>query len=111
MLENISPDARIAHEEIFGPVVAVSTFKDDEEAIAMANDTPFGLAAYVFSEQITHALSIAERIEAGMVGVNKGGISDPSAPFGGVKESGVGREGGFEGIHEFLEPKLIALPL
>lgn len=111
VLENISPDARIAHEEIFGPVVAISTFQDDEEAIAMANDTPFGLAAYVFSEQITHALSIAERIEAGMVGVNKGGISDPSAPFGGVKESGVGREGGFEGIHEFLEPKLIALPL
>ena len=77
----------------------------------MANDTPFGLAAYLFSENLSRALSMAERIEAGMVAVNKGALSDPAAPFGGVKESGIGREGGFEGIHEYLEPKFISLPL
>lgn len=111
VLTDIPVGADILSTEIFGPVLAVTTFDTDEEAIALANDTPFGLAAYLFSENLTHALSMAERIEAGMVAVNKGAISDPAAPFGGVKESGLGREGGFEGIHEFLEPKFISLPM
>ncbi|WJY99134.1 Succinate-semialdehyde dehydrogenase [NADP(+)] GabD [Corynebacterium hansenii] len=102
-------DADIVAEEIFGPVVAVTEVADDEEAIARANDTIFGLAAYVFSENLTRALGAAEAIEAGMVAVNKGGLSDASAPFGGVKQSGLGREGGFTGIDEFLEDKLISL--
>ncbi|RNE48620.1 NAD-dependent succinate-semialdehyde dehydrogenase [Corynebacterium alimapuense] len=110
VLSDIPEDAKIRTTEIFGPVVAVSTFDSDEQAVAMANDTPFGLAAYVFSENLTHALDIAEQIEAGMVAVNKGALSDTAAPFGGVKESGLGREGGFEGIQEFLEPKFISLP-
>ncbi|QGU04015.1 NAD-dependent succinate-semialdehyde dehydrogenase [Corynebacterium comes] len=111
VLTDIPVGADILSTEIFGPVLAVTTFETDDEAIAMANDTPFGLAAYVFSGNLTHALSLAERVEAGMVAVNKGALSDPAAPFGGVKESGLGREGGFEGIHEFLEPKFISLPM
>lgn len=91
-------------------MVAIQTFATEDEGIAMANDTPFGLAAYVFAGDIGRALTIAERIEAGMVAINKGTISDPAAPFGGVKESGVGREGGMEGIGEYLEPKYISLP-
>ncbi|WIM69168.1 NAD-dependent succinate-semialdehyde dehydrogenase [Corynebacterium suedekumii] len=111
VLTDIAEGSEILTEEIFGPVLAVSTFDTDDEAIAMANNTPFGLASYLFTENLTHALDLAERIEAGMVAVNKGALFDPAAPFGGVKESGLGREGGFEGIHEFLEPKFISLPL
>lgn len=111
VLTDIPDGAEILTTEIFGPVLAVSTFDTDEEAIAMANDTPFGLAAYVFSENLSRALHVAEAVEAGMVAVNKGALSDPAAPFGGVKESGIGREGGFQGIHEYLEPKFISLPL
>lgn len=111
VLTDIPAGAEILTTEIFGPVLAVATFDTDDEAVAMANDTPFGLAAYVFSENLSRALGMAERIEAGMVAVNKGALSDPAAPFGGVKESGIGREGGFEGIHEYLEPKFISLPL
>ena len=110
MLTNVPTTADIAHSEIFGPVVAIQTFATEDEGIAMANDTPFGLAAYVFAGDTGRALTIAERIEAGMVAINKGTISDPAAPFGGVKESGVGREGGMEGIGEYLEPKYISLP-
>ncbi|MFC5938015.1 NAD-dependent succinate-semialdehyde dehydrogenase [Corynebacterium choanae] len=111
VLSNIGDHADIAQEEIFGPVVAIYTFSDDEQAIAMANDTQFGLAAYVFSENLERALWAAEKVAAGMVAVNKGALSDPAAPFGGVKESGLGREGGLEGIDEFLETKFISLPL
>ncbi|CCI83244.1 NAD-dependent succinate-semialdehyde dehydrogenase [Corynebacterium otitidis] len=111
VLSDIPEDAAIRTTEIFGPVVALETFDDDEEAIRKANDTPFGLASYLFSTDLTHALDVAERLESGMVAVNKGALSDPAAPFGGIKQSGIGREGGFEGIHEFLEPKLISLPL
>lgn len=111
VLGNVPASATIANSEIFGPVVAVQTFQDEAEAIAIANNTPFGLAAYVFAGDTGRALAVAEQIEAGMVAVNKGALSDPAAPFGGVKESGLGREGGFEGIYEYLEPKFISLPL
>lgn len=110
VLGNVPQDAEITRTEIFGPVVAVTSCESDEAAICAANDTPFGLAAYVFSENLNTALSAAERIEAGMVAVNKGALSDPSAPFGGVKESGMGREGSRDGIREFLETKFISLP-
>ena len=110
ILDNVPTSARMYKEEIFGPVVAVYEAASDEEAIAMANDTNFGLAGYLFSADLQHALDSAEKLEVGMVGVNKGGISDAAAPFGGVKDSGLGREGGFQGIEEFLERKLISLP-
>lgn len=110
VLTDLPADTEILHNEIFGPVVAVDTFATDDEAVEKANSTPFGLAAYVFSENLTHALALAERVEAGMVALNKGGLSDPAAPFGGVKESGLGREGGFQGIHEYLEEKFISVP-
>lgn len=110
VLADVPRSSRIAREEIFGPVVAVYKASSDEDALSFANDTPFGLAAYVFSENLERALSAGESIQAGMVAINKGSISDPSAPFGGVKQSGVGREGGFEGIDEYLETKLLALP-
>lgn len=110
VLSDFSSDARVNNEEIFGPVLAVQTFSTDEEALKIANDTKFGLAAYVFSENLTRALKLAEGVESGMVAVNKGALSDPAAPFGGVKESGLGREGGFEGIYEYLETKFISLP-
>lgn len=106
-----APESSLIHsEEIFGPVVSISTFSTEQEAITRANDTPFGLASYVFGP-LDKALHVAEQLHVGMVAINRGALSDPSAPFGGVKESGLGREGGFEGIHEYLEPKFIALPL
>lgn len=106
-----APESSLIHkQEIFGPVVSVTKISSIDEAIYRANETPFGLAAYVFGP-LPDALMVAEQIEAGMVAVNRGVLSDPAAPFGGVKESGVGREGGFEGIHEYLEPKFIALPM
>ncbi|CAB0638620.1 NAD-dependent succinate-semialdehyde dehydrogenase [Corynebacterium diphtheriae] len=111
VLVDVPEDADIHCEEIFGPVVVISTFDDDDEAVARANDTKFGLAAYVFGSDLQRVLNVAERVDAGMIAVNKGALSDPAAPFGGVKESGLGREGGFEGIGEFLETKLISLPL
>lgn len=87
----------------------IVTFESDEEAIALANDTEFGLAAYVYTEDLGRAMRTAEAIETGMVGVNRGLFSDPAAPFGGVKQSGIGREGGHHGMTEFLETKYIAV--
>ena len=109
VLEGLSPDDPILDAEIFGPVAPVVTFASEDEAITLANATPFGLAAYVYTGDLARALRVSERIEAGMVGVNRGFISDPAAPFGGVKQSGLGREGGHEGLLEFLEAKYIAV--
>ena len=95
--------------EIFGPVAPVVIFDTDEEAIELANDSDFGLISYVYSGEVGRAIRIAEALESGMVAINRGVISDPAAPFGGVKQSGLGREGGFDGIHEFLETKYIGL--
>ncbi len=108
VLSGVSPTAAITHEEVFGPVAPVITFTDHDEMIGHANDTEMGLAAYVFTEDLAKGLATAERIEAGMVGVNRGAMSDPAAPFGGMKQSGLGREGASEGIYEFCETQYIA---
>lgn len=109
VLTDVPASASIATEEIFGPVAVVHTVDTDEEAIALANDTPFGLAAFIYANDLTRAFDAASRIEAGMVGVNRGLVSEPAAPFGGMKASGLGREGGHLGIEEYLETKYIAL--
>ena len=109
VLTNVPANARILKEEVFGPVAPIVGFDTEEQGIAAANDTEYGLAAYIWTESLDRALRVAEAVEAGMVGVNRGVISDPAAPFGGVKESGFGREGGSEGIDEYLDVKYIAL--
>ena len=109
VLTDVPPNARILKEEVFGPVAPIVGFESEEQGIAAANDTEYGLAAYIYTESLDRALRVAESIQSGMVGVNRGVISDPAAPFGGVKESGFGREGGFEGIDEYLDVKYIAL--
>ena len=109
VLTGVPADARILKEEVFGPVAPIVGFDTEEQGIAAANDTEYGLAAYIFTGSLDRALRVAEAVQAGMVGVNRGVISDPAAPFGGVKASGFGREGGFEGIEEYLDVKYIAL--
>jgi len=111
VLGSVPGDARILKEEVFGPVAPVATFRTDDEALAAANDSDFGLVAYVFTENFGRAMRIVERLETGMVGLNKGLVSNPSAPFGGVKQSGFGREGGFEGIEEYLSPKYVGMDI
>ena len=101
----------ILKEEIFGPVAVIVTVDSDEEAIRLANDTDYGLISYVYSGALDRALRVSEAMESGMVAINRGVISDPAAPFGGYKESGLGREGGFDGIHEFLEKKFIGVTI
>lgn len=109
VLTGVPPDAKMAHEEIFGPVAPIYRFHTEEEAISRANDTEYGLAAYVFSRDLSRAMRVAGKIEAGMIAINRGLVSDPAAPFGGVKQSGLGREGGqHHGISEFMEAKYIA---
>ena len=101
----VDKSAEILNHEVFGPVAPVVIFDTDAEAIELANSTDFGLISYVYSEDLKRAIQISEALESGMVAINRGMISDPAAPFGGVKQSGLGREGGFDGIHEFLETK------
>ncbi len=109
VIADVPPDARMLKEEIFGPVVALSAFDSDEDVIAKANDTEYGLAAYLYTADIKRGLSISERLETGMVGLNRGLVSDLAAPFGGVKQSGLGREGSHHGLMEFTECKYIAV--
>src|SRR3954463_6779333 len=111
VLGGVSPDARVLKEEIFGPVAPVASFGSEEEAIAAANDTEYGLVAYVFTSDLKRALRVCEGLETGMIGLNQGMVSNAGAPFGGVKQSGIGREGGNEGIEEFLETKYVAVNL
>ena len=111
VLTGVPTDAKMFREEIFGPVAPISTFATDDEGIAMANNTEYGLVAYAFTQDLTRALTVAERLETGMVGINQGIVSNPAAPFGGVKASGLGREGGFEGIEEYLETKYVGIKL
>ncbi|GAB3132349.1 NAD-dependent succinate-semialdehyde dehydrogenase [Tsukamurella serpentis] len=109
VLADVPSDARILHEEVFGPVAPIVTFTDEDEAVAAANDTEYGLVSYVFTTDLDRALRLTDALRTGMVGVNRGVISDPAGPFGGVKASGFGREGGIEGIEEYLETRYIAL--
>jgi succinate-semialdehyde dehydrogenase/glutarate-semialdehyde dehydrogenase len=111
VLTDVPDDAELLKEEIFGPVAPVKGFADEDEAIAAANNTEFGLVAYVFTSDLKRALRVVERLETGMVGLNQGMVSNPAAPFGGIKQSGFGREGGPEGIEEYLETKYVAVNL
>jgi succinate-semialdehyde dehydrogenase / glutarate-semialdehyde dehydrogenase len=108
VLDGVPQDSRILREEIFGPVAPVVRFASQSEAIALANATEYGLVSYVYTRDLRRGLQVAEALEAGMVGLNRGVVSDPAAPFGGVKQSGLGREGGHEGLREFTETKYIA---
>jgi succinate-semialdehyde dehydrogenase/glutarate-semialdehyde dehydrogenase len=109
VLGSVPDDARLLAEEIFGPVAPVATFTTDEQAVQAANRTEYGLVAYVYTRDLQRAFRVCEGIETGMVGLNQGVVSNPAAPFGGVKQSGFGREGGFEGIEEYLETKYVAI--
>jgi len=110
VVTGLPEDCAIDRDELFGPVAPIRTFTTEDEAIAMANDSPYGLVSFVFTEQLARGLRVSEALESGMVGLNRGVVSDPAAPFGGVKQSGLGREGGRQGIHEYLEPRYLALP-
>ena len=109
VLKNVAADARILKEEIFGPVAPIVTFATEDEAVALANNTEYGLVAYVFTEDLNRGLRIGEKLETGMLGLNAGVISNAAAPFGGVKQSGLGREGGAEGIEEYLYTQYIGI--
>jgi succinate-semialdehyde dehydrogenase/glutarate-semialdehyde dehydrogenase len=107
VLANVTRDMRVNTEEIFGPVAPLIRFKTEDEAVSIANDTPFGLASYFFTKDVHRAWRVAERIESGMVSINDGIFSNEVIPFGGWKESGLGREGGIEGLDEYLESKFV----
>ena len=109
VLADVAEGSRLLKEEIFGPVAPIRAFSDEDEAIAAANNTEFGLVAYVYTRDLKRALRVVERLETGMVGLNQGLVSNPAAPFGGVKQSGFGREGGPEGIDEYLDTKYVAI--
>jgi len=110
VLLDVPAGTRIVREEIFGPVAPITTFHSDDEALALANDTEYGLASYVYTRDLGRTVKLAESLQFGMVGVNTGLLSNPAAPFGGVKASGFGREGGFEGIDEYLDTTYVAIP-
>jgi succinate-semialdehyde dehydrogenase / glutarate-semialdehyde dehydrogenase len=109
LLADVPDHANVLNEEIFGPIAPIQRFSTTDEAIAKANGTPYGLISYIFTRDLAKGLDVAEQIESGMVGLNRGVVSDPAAPFGGVKQSGIGREGAHEGMLEFLEKKYIAV--
>lgn len=109
VLADVPADAELVRQEVFGPVAPVTTFDDDEQAVALANDSPHGLVAYAYTRDVGRALRLADVIDAGMVGVNRGIVSEPAAPFGGIKQSGLGKEGGAEGLDEYLTTRYVAL--
>jgi succinate-semialdehyde dehydrogenase/glutarate-semialdehyde dehydrogenase len=109
VLADVPQSARMLQEEIFGPVAPLVRFSDDDQAIALANDSEYGLIAYLYTENLRKGLAMAEQLDAGMIGLNRGLVSDPAAPFGGTKQSGIGREGAHDGLMEFLEKKYIAV--
>jgi succinate-semialdehyde dehydrogenase / glutarate-semialdehyde dehydrogenase len=110
VLTDVHPDSDLTTNEIFGPVAAILTFEDEDDVVRRANDSEWGLVGYVFTRSLDRALRVNERLEAGMIGLNTGLVSNPAAPFGGVKQSGLGREGGRVGLEEFLEYKYVAIP-
>jgi succinate-semialdehyde dehydrogenase/glutarate-semialdehyde dehydrogenase len=110
VLVDVSAESRLVHEEIFGPVLAITTFATEEEGVRQANATEYGLVGYVFTRDLARAHRMIDLIDTGMMGINTGLVSNAAAPFGGVKQSGVGREGGAEGISEYLETKYTLVP-
>ena len=110
VITEVAAGSDILREEIFGPVLAIATFADEDEAVRLANDTEYGLVSYVFTEDLQRGMRMIDRLETGMMGLNVGVVSNAAAPFGGVKQSGVGREGGLEGIHEYLSTKYTLIP-
>jgi succinate-semialdehyde dehydrogenase/glutarate-semialdehyde dehydrogenase len=111
VLADVPQNADLLQEEIFGPVAPVTSFDDEDAAIAAANNTEYGLVAYVYTSNLKRALRVVEKLDTGMVGLNQGMVSNPAAPFGGIKQSGFGREGGYEGIEEYLSTKYVAINL
>ena len=109
MLTGVPDNAAMLREEIFGPVAAIQTFTSEDEAVQRANDTEYGLVAYVYTQDLSRGLRVSERLDFGMVGLNRGLVSDPAAPFGGMKQSGLGREGAHEGLMEFLETQYVSV--
>jgi succinate-semialdehyde dehydrogenase/glutarate-semialdehyde dehydrogenase len=109
VLTNVSDDSKMLNEEIFGPVASIQTFKSDDEVITRANDTEYGLVAYLYTKDLSRGMRVSEKLDFGMIGLNRGLVSDPAAPFGGVKQSGLGREGAHEGLMEFLETQYISV--
>jgi succinate-semialdehyde dehydrogenase/glutarate-semialdehyde dehydrogenase len=109
LLTDVPDNADVLNGEIFGPIAPIQRFSTIDEAIAKANATPYGLIAYIYTRDLAKGLDVAEQIDSGMIGLNRGVVSDPAAPFGGVKQNGVGREGAHEGMLEFLEKKYIAV--
>ena len=110
VIDGVQAGSDILREEIFGPVLSIIRFKDEAEAVRLANDTEYGLIGYVFTKDLARGQRLIESIDTGMMGLNVGVVSNAAAPFGGVKQSGLGREGGFEGIHEYLAPKYTMTP-
>jgi succinate-semialdehyde dehydrogenase/glutarate-semialdehyde dehydrogenase len=109
VLTNIPSEAAITREEIFGPVASITSFETEEEVVQLANDSEYGLISYVYTSDLSRGLRVAGKMESGMVGLNRGIVSDPAAPFGGTKQSGLGREGAHHGILEFCETKYVAV--
>jgi succinate-semialdehyde dehydrogenase/glutarate-semialdehyde dehydrogenase len=109
VLTDVQPESALLHEEIFGPVAPIVTFTTEDEAVALANDTEYGLVSYLYTGDLARGLRVSERLESGMIGLNRGLVSDPAAPFGGVKQSGIGREGGHEGVLDYTEPRYVAV--
>jgi succinate-semialdehyde dehydrogenase/glutarate-semialdehyde dehydrogenase len=109
VLDNVSNDALMMNDEIFGPVAAIQTFKSEDEVVKRANDTEYGLVAYLYTKDLTRGMRVSEKLDFGMIGLNRGVVSDPAAPFGGTKQSGIGREGAHEGMMEFLETQYVSV--
>jgi succinate-semialdehyde dehydrogenase / glutarate-semialdehyde dehydrogenase len=109
VITDVPDSADMLREEIFGPVAAIQTFKSEDEVVNRANDTEYGLVAYLYTKDLSRGLRISERLDFGMIGLNRGLVSDPAAPFGGMKQSGIGREGAHEGLMEFLETQYVSV--
>jgi succinate-semialdehyde dehydrogenase/glutarate-semialdehyde dehydrogenase len=109
VIDNVPDGAKMLNEEIFGPVASIQTFKSEDEAIRRANDTEYGLVAYLYTKDLSRGMRVSEQLEFGMIGLNRGLVSDPAAPFGGMKQSGIGREGAHEGLMEFLETQYVSV--
>ena len=109
VLTNVSDDSKMLNDEIFGPVASLQSFKSEDEVITRANDTEYGLVAYLFTKDLSRGMRVSEKLDFGMIGLNRGLVSDPAAPFGGVKQSGLGREGAHEGLMEFMETQYISV--